>query len=133
MLWLLVGLAAAVSSPSPDPAGICPQIERRPVARYADFPRLVRDWEGRLAERDAPFNSTDVIRTGDDRALARFVAGGDMGGGRWLVVHESAGRFLFHHVDVWRLKPDGGIEHPVHFSGGNLDKLCAEAAAKLAF
>lgn len=123
MILFLAAIALA------DP-GVCPRIERRPVARYADVPRPIRDWEGPLAEPGQTWNSTDSIRSGD--RLAAFVAAGDMGGGRWLVVHQSAGRMLFHHVDVWQLNEDGLVSgHPVNLTGGNLEKLCAEAADQL--
>lgn len=126
MIAFLVTVATA------DPAA-CPQIERRPVVAYAEVPRAIRDWEGPMAEPGEAWNSSDAIDRSDGLGLAAFVAAGDMGGGRWLVVHESAGRKLFRHVDVWTVSAQGAVTgHPVSLTGGDLGKLCAEAARKLA-
>lgn len=130
MIELLFALAAG--EPSIDPATACPQIERRPVARYADFPEVIRRFVGRMGERGVEWNSTDVIHANDPRPLRRYVAGGDIGGGRWLVVYESGGRMVFKHVQVWEIARDGRLARPAADTSGSLDIACAKVAEELA-
>lgn len=110
----------------------CPRIARRPVAAYAEVPELIRRFEGEMADPGQAWNSSDVIRRDDPRPLRRMIAAGDMGQGRWLIVHESGGRGVIRHVDVWRIEPDGRLSHPVSESSGSLDLACEKAAARLA-
>jgi len=130
MIELLFALAAA--DPSADPATVCPQIERRPVARYADFPEIIRRFKGKLGKRDVEWNSTDVIHVRDPRPLNRYIAGGEMGGGRWLLVYESGGRMVFKHVEIWEIARDGRVARPASATSGSLDIACAEVAEQLA-
>jgi hypothetical protein len=133
---LLVPLLACAALAGPagamTPRDVCPQIERRPVAHWAEVPEIVRRFKGggRMAEGDQNWNSTDVIHANDPRPLAHSIAAGDMGSGRWLVVYETGGRMVFRHVEVWVIGRDH-MGNPVAVTTGNWEDACARAAARL--
>lgn len=121
MIELLFALSVEV-------APVCPQIERRPVGSVAALPGPIAQRLGPMADPGQDWNAGDVIRPEDRRPLARLIAAGQLRDGRWLVVHESGGRTVQRHLDVFEETIEGGVAHPMSLSGSSVDRLCAQAA-----
>ena len=132
-LIVSAAVAAMVLTAAPAAAeSVCPQIERREVARYDAFPERLRMFAGDMAERGGAWNSTDVMHRNNERLpTRRYIAGGDMGEGRWLIVYEWGGIVVRRHVDVWRVAADGRIARELAVTEGNVEAACAAAAEKL--
>lgn len=75
----------------------------RDIAALSDLPQPVRDALGLIADKDQPFNSTDVMVFG--RPSRRFIAAGQSGD-LYLVWYLQGGIFLSTQVAVYRLESD---------------------------
>lgn len=131
--WLLAA-PGALAGPKPQ-AEPCPQIDRKPVARLAQLPSLLRKQLGHMAEVDGRWNVGDAIGPGETHLPFRhFLAGGDMGDGRWLVIWEQGGFARFANVEVYRLtRRRTGLtaDKVISRSGGDLPGLCRLVADQL--
>ncbi|MBX7247660.1 MAG: hypothetical protein K1X35_01265 [Caulobacteraceae bacterium] len=138
-LSLTAGLAAADAALAVTPVrpqAVCPQIRRQPVDRYADLPRAVRARLGAMAERNGRWNAGDALGPGDERyPFQHYLAGGHLGGDRWVVIYEKGGFAHFWTVAAFRLAPaPGGGRTAVEIaaaSGAPLERVCVDAAARL--
>jgi hypothetical protein len=125
----LAGQAAAAAS---QPASVCPQLRRVPIALVARLPAPIREATGPMANPGGRWNAGDAIGPGQTHLpFRRMIAAGDMGSMRWLLVYEQGGFARFNVVQVWSLKPDGTADKLVEASAGDVKIACEQAAAKL--
>lgn len=140
-LTLTAALAAAPADAQPKGRSatsvthLCPQIGRAPVTSLRQLPAGIRKALGHMADVDGRWNVGDAIGPGDERYPFRhFMAGGDMGGGRWLVIWEQGGFARFENVEVYRLtrrRSGMTVDKVISEKGGDLPGLCRRAAAQL--
>lgn len=130
----LLAASAAQAAPTP-PTRLCPQIARKPVQRLGQLPSLIRERLGHVADVNGRWNVGDAIGPGETHLPFRhFMAGGDLGGGRWLVIWEQGGFARFTNVEVYRLtrrRTGLTVDKVISESGGQLDDLCRRAAEAL--
>jgi hypothetical protein len=103
------------------------------IARLADLPAPVRDAlakQGAMADKNAPFNATDVIVLDPSHKTPTLPGRRFVRAGQWrdlvFVWYEQGGIALFHRAAAFRLKPDGTAE-TVTFAGGR-DPCALQAA-----
>lgn len=144
-LALCLTLAAALVATAADaqPRGrtaatvtnLCPQIKRTPVTRLAQYPAPVRKALGHMANPGGRWNAGDAIGPGEERfPFRRLIAGGDIGGGRWLVIWEQGGFAHFENVEVYEVVRGRGPPRAhklISETGGQAYELCRRVAAKL--
>ena len=115
--------------------GVCPQIKRIPVARLEQFPKPVRQALGHRADPGRRWNAGDALGPEDEKyPFRRLIAGGDMGGGRWLAIWEQGGFAHFETVEIYEVTRRAGPPRArklVSESGGSLPDLCRRAVEKL--
>lgn len=130
----LLTASGAEARPKPRPEA-CPQIARKPVQRLGQLPSLIRQKLGHMADVDGRWNVGDAIGPGETHLPFRhFMAGGNLGGDRWLVIWEQGGFARFANVEVYRLtRRRTGLtaDKVISESGGQLDDLCRRVAGAL--
>jgi hypothetical protein len=98
--------AATPAQAAPSPALHCSLVTRVVPAAYAEFPPAIRSKIGSMAERDQPFQVTDVIIPGQPNPGRRIISGGHRGRD-WFLWYEQGGVAYSWHVAVFRLGDEG--------------------------
>jgi hypothetical protein len=100
---------AGIAAAAPSPAVRCSIAGPHTGATYAAFPAAIRNKIGPMAERDQPFQVTDVIIPGQSNPGRRVISAGHRGP-NWFVWYEQGGVAYSWHVAVLHLDGNGGVQ-----------------------
>jgi hypothetical protein len=103
------GLAAAPASAiaAASPAVNCTFTKpTESVDAYARVPAAIHAVLGTMAERDQPFQVTDVILPGPQNPSKRLISAGRRGN-KWFVLYEQGGAAYSWHVAAFAIQPTG--------------------------
>lgn len=140
LLLAQAGALAQVASPSPTPACIAPDWTDVEIFRSLSSmsPAVVRDFTKRLAaqgepapepgaliaERDAPWQASDVVIPGVRLPLSRFIFG-VRDTNRWFLWHETGGSPRAQYVTIFDVDPSKAtVSYVARLWAPELDDLC---------
>jgi hypothetical protein len=101
----LIAPAEAIAAPSPTLTCTF-SAATEALDSYTRIPAAIHGIVGAMAERDQPFQVTDVIMPGVQNPSRRLIRGGRRGN-KWFVLYEQGGIAYSWQIVVFEVRPNG--------------------------